>query len=139
MFRFLWVADRKIAPLAEKTRKGRALFLGAMRFFLEGLKLQEAALRKAAQTQFRNKIQQFGKTGEKIGWHKHPSTAGNLAAAQAHGHRRTELGTAMQRGSNGSMGAPPGMSLAAGSAQAMRALAPYAHAPETVKTGRSIP
>ncbi|WP_156939455.1 hypothetical protein [Mesorhizobium sp. LNHC229A00] len=105
--------------------------------------MREAVLWKTAQTQFRNKIQQFGKTGEKIGWHKHPSTAGNLAAAQAltqaHGHRRTELGTAMQRGSNGSTGALPGMSLAAGSAQATRALARCAHAPETVKTERSIP
>ncbi|WP_337108183.1 hypothetical protein [Mesorhizobium salmacidum] len=44
----------------------------------------------------------------------------------------------MQRGSNGGMGALPGMSLAAGSAQAMRTPPPRADAPEHVKTERSI-
>ncbi|KAA3447836.1 hypothetical protein C7I87_24935 [Mesorhizobium sp. SARCC-RB16n] len=84
MFRFLGVADRKIAPLAEKTPEGHALFPGGLRFFLEGQK-PAAAMRQRAQTQSRNKIQQFRKTGEKIGWHKHPSTAGNLAAARVQG------------------------------------------------------
>jgi hypothetical protein len=56
-----------------------------MRFFWKGgiwggglpEKADWRASRKSPQTHFRNNIQQFGKTGEKIGWHKHPSTAGN--------------------------------------------------------------
>ncbi|RWE39655.1 MAG: hypothetical protein EOS78_10480 [Mesorhizobium sp.] len=100
-------------------------------FFKKARKPAAAAMRKPAQTQSRNKIQQFRKTGEKIGWHINPSTAGNLAAAQAHG-----VGLrAMQRGFDGSMGAMPGMSLAACGAPAT----PRVHAPEHVKTERPIP
>jgi hypothetical protein len=48
---------------------------------LEGQKLAATAIQMNAETHFRNKIQQFGKTGEKIGWHTHPSTAGKMEAA----------------------------------------------------------
>ncbi|WP_091585482.1 hypothetical protein [Mesorhizobium qingshengii] len=48
---------------------------------MEGQKLAATAIQMNAETQSRNNIQQFGKTGEKIGWHTHPSTAGKMEAA----------------------------------------------------------
>ncbi|AZO53762.1 MULTISPECIES: hypothetical protein [unclassified Mesorhizobium] len=128
-----FVSSRRgpIGPADDKTRKRRALFPGVERFFQKAGKPAVAGMREPAQTQSRNKIQQFRKTGEKIGWHINPSTAGNLAAAQVHG-----VGLrAMQRGFHGSMGALPGMSLATGRAPAT----PRIHAPEHVKTERPIP
>lgn len=52
--------------------------------------------KNSAQTQFRNKIQQFGKTGEKIGWHNQAAAAGKWPPHNGNG-------PAMQRGSDGWM------------------------------------
>ncbi|WP_256753860.1 hypothetical protein [Mesorhizobium sp. Mes31] len=49
---------------------------------MEAQKLAATAMQMSAETQSRNKIQQFGKTGEKIGWHNHPAAAGEWAAAK---------------------------------------------------------